>query len=155
MWKWAVRRGAAGTSRQPWRMIQWTKRREACVVAPVMPEHSKEEDGVLVDAVELLAKGLAGAEEVAFYLAIHLDDEGGLGLPVGVVAGEEIGEEAAILEDGVDGIAEEAGVAAEAADDVAVGHGEFANQEVFHRGPGIPVWRKVGSHQKSHRPSGA
>ena len=82
---------------------------------------AQEEHGVLVDAVELLAEGLARAEEVALHLAIHLDDEGGLRLPIGVIAGEEIGEESAILEHRVDGIAEKAGLAAETPDDVPVG----------------------------------
>ena len=123
MWKCAVRAARRGLPSRPGSGSSGriSSRRRCSGGSESMPR--TEERDVVVEIVELLPEGVPRAEEVAADLAVHQQDEGALGLPVGVVGGEVVGEELAILEDRVDRIAEKAGLAAELADAGAVGGG--------------------------------
>lgn len=95
---------------------------------PWVAEHAAgEEADILKKAVDLVAEGAAGTEKVAFDHAFLFEHEAGLGLDVGVVGGEVVGEELAILKDGVDGLAKVAGLAAEPADGLAIARGVGSN----------------------------
>ena len=67
-----------------------------------------------------LALGKARTHDIALDLAVELANESRLGFAVGVVAREIIGEEFAVLEDGLDGFAEKSRVGANRADDGAI-----------------------------------
>ena len=99
------------------------------VVARVARDAAQEERDVVVQIVKLLPRGMARAEQVAADFPIHEQHKGRLRLPVRVIRGEVVGEEFAILEDGIDRFSEKAGIAAQLADSRAIGWLEFANLE--------------------------
>ena len=90
--------------------------------------HSPREEGEVVEGVEeLLAEGAVRTKEVALHLAVDFQHERGLGLDVGVVTRQVVREEFTVLEDGVDRLAEVAGLAAEPADGLPVAPLEAAD----------------------------
>ena len=90
------------------------------VVAPVAPHADCEEAEVLEKTEPLLAEWTPRAEEVAFDDAVLLEDERRLGLNIRVVGREVVSKNLAVLEYGVDRIAQKPGFAAQAADRLAV-----------------------------------
>ena len=78
------------------------KRRERVVVAGITQEGAQKEDNVLLEGIKLVEQRLARSEQVAFQFAIHLEHERRLRLVVGVISGEEVGEQFAIFVNRID-----------------------------------------------------
>ena len=129
MWKCGVRRGAAGTSRQPFVTDPANEPARALVVARVTQERAQEEEDVLLEGIELIEQRLARAEQVAAELAVGLDDERRFRLVIRVIGGEEIGEQFAVLVNRIDRFAEETGLATKPPHRLAIGGAIAANVE--------------------------
>jgi len=76
------------------------------IVAPVAEHSDAEEAEVLEKSIPLVAQRTPGAEEVAFDHAVLLKHKRRLRLHIGVVGGEVVGEELAVLENLIDRLAE-------------------------------------------------
>lgn len=103
----------------------------------VAPDASEEEGEVECFVELFLFLGMAAAHDVAGDFAVLFKDNGAFGFEVGVVFCEVVGEEFAVLEEGIDGVAEVAGLAADVADGFAIrwfeksnkrGHGDFLTE---------------------------
>jgi len=99
-------------------------------VTGIAQENAQEEPDVCEEVVNLLLERMTRAEEITMHLAIDFQNKRGFGFDVGVVGGEVVGEQLAVLENGVDGIAEESGVTAQFPDDGPVGGTEFTGNDV-------------------------
>ena len=76
------------------------------IVAPVAEHSDAEEAEVLEKSIPLVAQRTPGAKEVAFDHAVLLKHKRRLRLHIGVVGGEVVGEELAVLENLIDRLAE-------------------------------------------------
>jgi hypothetical protein len=102
-----------------------------CVVAGIAEHPANEERHVVVRIVQLLPQGKTGAEQVSTDFSVHEQDEGGLVFPIGVVRGEIIREDLAILEHRIDRISEKPCFATQLPYTGAVSRLKFANLELL------------------------
>ena len=100
------------------------------IVAGIPDDPAQENAGVLVDVVELLAKGKTRAEQVPANLPLDEQHERRFGFPVGVISRQVICEQFPVFKHRVDRVAEKPGLAAELPHAGAVGLLEFANLEL-------------------------
>src|SRR6476620_756828 len=84
----------------------------ARVVTEVAGQGTEEQPDVLIKRVELILQRHARAEQVAGDFAVHLEKKTGFRFVIGVIGGEKIGEQFSILINGINRLAEKAGLAA-------------------------------------------
>src|SRR6476646_1319505 len=99
------------------------------VVAKIARQCAKKEPDVLIQRVELVLQRLTRAEQVTANFAVHLQEKTRFRLVIGVISGEKIGKQFAILVHRIDRVAEKPGIAAEFPYRFAVGSAIAANEE--------------------------
>ena len=104
------------------------------IVATVAEHSDAEEAEVLEKSIPLVAQRTPGAKEVAFDHAVLLEDKRRLGLHIGVVGGEVVGEELAVLENLIDRLAEKTRFATKSPHRRTVAGLVIANDGIRHMG---------------------
>src|SRR5438477_8224010 len=92
----------------------------AGVVAAVSPKRAKEQKHGVSEGKDLMLQRFARAEEVTANFPINFQDERRLRFVVGVICGEKIGEQFAIVKYWIDRVSQETGGAAKIADRGAI-----------------------------------
>src|SRR6476619_2671689 len=82
------------------------------VVPEVAGQRPEKQPDVLIKRVELILQRLARAEQVAGDFAVHLQEKTGFRFVIGVISGEKISEQFSILINGINRLAEKAGLEA-------------------------------------------
>ena len=99
------------------------------MVAKAARKRAEKEPNILIERVELIAQRLARAEKITANFAVHLQEKTRLGLVIGVIGREEIGEQFPIFINRINGMPEKTGVAAQLSDRFAIRWAVATNHE--------------------------
>src|SRR5882724_4206701 len=111
------------------------------MVAKVARERTEKEPNILIERVELIAQRLARAEKITANFAVHLQEKTRLGLVIGVIGGEKIGEQFPIFINRINGVAEKSRLATQPPNGGTIGITVASDCKCFvvlHRWP-LPV----------------